>query len=245
MKAALSIAFNDLRGKAGTVVVSKGKSSLVVRPRKSGKDPRSAGQEAIRFYLAKAAQAYKALTPTQIQAWKTYALTITKIDPVSGQTYHPSANSLFCGLAAKFLQISPTGTIPVAPPTSEFIGDSITLTATSPSAGTVTFTSTGANSSGVKTELLLQPLASPNRAPNPKAYRTKSFATFTAMGNTASVTVPAGYYAAAYRFVKTATGQATELIQLSILTVALSLEKGSHNASTSTSAASASKRKAA
>jgi hypothetical protein len=216
------MAFEDLRGKAGTVVVSKGRSGLVIRPRKSGANPRTAPQEAIRSQLARAAVAYRALTPAQVQAWKNYAKTIVKVNPVNGQTYNPAANSLFCGLAAKLLQVNPNASIPTAPPSSSFTGDSIPITATA-GVGKITFSTTQANSTGVVTELLLQPLASPNRTPTSRGYRTKAFQAF-AIGNLSrEIAAPPGFYAAAYRFVKTATGQATNLIPLNITQVTLAL----------------------
>ena len=70
--------------------------------------------------------------------------------------------------------------------------------------GAITFTASAANTTGVVTELLLQPLASANRRPARNAYKHARFATFTAADLEATLTVPAGYYAAAYRFVLTA-----------------------------------------
>jgi len=226
MKAALSIMFEDLRGKAGSVVLQKGRSGLSVKPRVTGKNPRTPAQQAVRGYMAKAAQTYRSLTPAQLAAWQAYAQTVTHVNEVEGNSYHPAANSVFAGLAVKFLQMNPTGAVPTTPPASAFIGDSITVTAASPSAGTVVFTASGSNTLGVTTELLLQPLKSPARTPNPKDYRTKAFQAFASV-TTKSLTVPPGTYAAAYRFVKTATGQVTPLVTLPVvITVALSVEQG-------------------
>lgn len=225
MKAALSIAFEDLRGKAGTVVVSKSRSGLVIRNRVSGKNPRTAAQQAIRVDFAKAAAAYKNLTSTQVANWKNYAQTVTKTNPVSGDTYHPAANAVFSGLAIKFLQVSPSGTIPTSPPAGPFAGDTITVTTTA-STGKVTFTASGANQLGVKTELLLQKLASANRTPQPDAYRTKAFVSFVAGTLSFDVVVPPGYYAAAYRFVSLATGQTTNLQPLTTQQVTFAVSEG-------------------
>ena len=92
--------------------------------------------------------------------------------------------------------------------------------------GQVTFTASGANYTGVTTELLLQPLKGKNRVPTAKAYRTKMFKAFATGSLTQAVTVPAGYYAAAYRFVNSATGQMSALVPISVLTIALSVEDG-------------------
>ncbi|MCW5937048.1 MAG: hypothetical protein KIT11_07070 [Fimbriimonadaceae bacterium] len=49
---------------------------------------------------------------------------------------------------------------------------------------------------------------------------------FTGGSLSADVNVPAGYCAAGYRFVNTATGQATDMVPIGLRTVALSLELG-------------------
>ena len=66
----------------------------------------------------------------------------------------------------------------------------------------------------VTTELLLQPLKSANRTPQPKGYRSKGFMAFTGTTLSAPITVPAGWYVPAYRFVNTLTGQDTGLVIL-------------------------------
>ncbi len=214
---AYSADIQDLRGKVGTNVFSKARSGSTVRIRTSGKNPRTPAQSAVRLNLAKASAAYKSLTLPQITAWQTYAASQTKHNPVTGKSYTPSANTVFVGLASKFLQINPTGTIPVTPPAASFVGDTIAATAAG-AVGQVTFTATAANAANVKTELLLQPLKSRTRAPGAKGYRTKAFVAFTAgPGLIFNVVVPAGFYAPAYRFVNTTTGQETPLITLPIV----------------------------
>lgn len=102
----------------------------------------------------------------------------------------------------------------------------MTLTATSPSAGVITFTASASNASGVTTEMLIQKLPGRNRTPNPEGYLSAAFQAFSSPTLTKNVFVPAGHYAVAYRFVKTATGQATNPVVIGIQTVALSLEDG-------------------
>jgi hypothetical protein len=229
MKASLSIAFENLRGKAGTLVVSKARSGLFVRPAVTGKNPRTAAQQAIRANFSKAAAALKNLTTAQLVNWQNYAQTIVRTNPTTGETYHPTAGNVFLGLATKFLQVNPTGTIPTTPPAAAFNGDSLTVTTTGAS-GKITFTATAANTPNTKTELLLQPLPSRNRAPNPRAYRTKAFATFALGSLSVDVTVPPGYYAAAYRFVNTTTGQETLLQPIPTQQVTFTVEEGGKKA---------------
>lgn len=225
MKARLSMAFEDLRGKNGTVVISKGPNGLALRPFVIPKNPNTQAQEAIRSYLTKAARTFKGLNSTQLQAWRDYALTITKTDPITGEQYHPSAINAFVELATKFLQVTPTGSIPLTPPASPYVGDNVTVTAVA-STGKVTFTASAGNAIATKSELLLQRLPSANRKPSSNGYRSKAFFQFLPGTLSTDVTVPPGFYAAAYRFVNTTTGQATEMIPIPAGTVSLAMVEG-------------------
>ena len=140
--------------------------------------------------------------------WKTYAATITKHNARTGKAYSPTAINAYNSLSAKFLQVNPTGTFPTTPPAAAFNGDTITVTAVG-TIGAMTFTGSAANGTNIKTEFLLQPLKSKNRTPTAKGYRSKGFAAYAAGALTVTVVVPAGWYVPAYRFVNTATGQAT------------------------------------
>lgn len=225
-KAELGVLLQDLRGKAGNVVFQKSKEGLIVRPRVRGTNPNTPAQVAVRTSLTRASQAYEALNPTQYLAWKNYAS--TQIRHSGAKSYSPTAINAFTELAAKFLQVNPTGTIPLTPPSTEFIGDTITITA-SASAGKVTYTANAANATNVKTEFLLQPLKNVNRKPAAKGYRSKGFYSFVGGSLTRDITVPAGFYAVGYRFVNNLTGQATEPVYLPLQTVTLSLSDGGKN----------------
>lgn len=223
MKAKLSMAFEDLRGKDGNVVIRGSRTSLVLTPLRTPNNPDSANQRAVRAYFRTAAKTFATLTSQQLTAWKDYANTITKTDPVSGREYHPLAINVFIELTTKFLQNNPTGSIPLTPPTSAFIGDTISVSVTNPSTGVLRFTATAANSLGVTTELLIQKLPNANRKPNRNNYRHSAFKVFTAVSLTQDVNVPAGFYAAGYKFVRIASGQATPMIPIATQQVTLSL----------------------
>ncbi|HRF60476.1 MAG TPA: hypothetical protein PLH94_11270 [Fimbriimonadaceae bacterium] len=225
MKAELSMAFDNLRGKAGTVVISGSRSGLIVKPRVQPRNPRTAAQEQVRANLTTASQLFKNFTPVQLANWKTYAASITKTNPVTGKTYNPTPLAAFVGLATKFLQANPNGTVPLTPPTADFNGDKISVTATGGS-GKITFTASAPNSAGVVTELLLQPLKSRNRTPSTIGYRSKAFVVFASGSLSAIVNVPAGWYAAGYRVVNSATGQDTKLIPLTVNQVTFAVEEG-------------------
>lgn len=221
-QAELGILLQDLRGKAGNAVFVAGRNGIVVRARITPTNPNTAAQETARANLTKAATAYRNLTTAEQAQWVTYAAGITKTNAVTGKTYHPTPMAAFTALASKFLQVAPTGTIPTTPPSTAFTGDSITVTAAAET-GKITLTASGADTIFVKTELLLQPLASKFRTPQAHAYRSKAFNTFSSSGLTYDVSVAAGYYAAAYRFVNTLTGQETQLMPIGVKQVTLSV----------------------
>src|SRR5258706_15690238 len=153
------------------------------------------------------------MTAAQAAAWGNYASGQTKSDPRTGKSYHPTGITAFTALASKFLQVSPAGTIPLTPPTTSFAGDPPVITATG-GAAKVTFNSGSINAANVTTELLLQPLKSANRKPQPGGYRTKAFQVFVNGGLSAIVTIPAGWYVPAYRFVNILTGQDVGMVIL-------------------------------
>lgn len=235
-KAELSVLLQGLSGKAGNVVFSKGKDGTHVRPHVKGENPNTPAQQFIRENFTTASGVYRTFDSSQLQAWKNYALYQTNSDPLDGSKYKPTAFNAFMKLACKFLQVTPGGTIPTTPPATGFNGDTVDLTVTG-GTGELTFTASQANATGVTTEILLQPIANANRKPQAKAYRHKQFHTFTAGNLTLDVTVPVGYYAAGYRFVKTATGQASTLQTLAVQGVTLALEQGGSSSKTTKKAA--------
>lgn len=203
----------ELRGSAGSAVFAQTKYGLVLRPRTQPKNPRTAAQIAARVRLTRASQSWKTLTAAQITAWKKYAATITRYHSFGGAPYSPAPHTIFIALGSKYLQVHPTGVIPANPPGFPFFGDGITLTAAG-GAGKVTFTASGANATGVVTELLMQPLANSARAPKANLYRPQAFVTFANGSLSKVVSVKPGWYAPAIRFVQTATGQEAGVLAL-------------------------------
>lgn len=223
MKAMLGMAFEALGGKDGNTVARRSKLGAVLVPYVIPHNPNTPGQKVIRGDFAKATRTFRGLSIAQVQSWKDYANSLTFRDPVTGKQYSPEAITAFVQLAVKFLQINPTGTIPVAPPTTAFVGDNITVTANG-ATGKVTFVASGANSANVKTEVLLQRLKGSHYTPQQSEYRSKGFTSMT-VGQMVDVPVSSGWYAAAYRFVNTTTGQATELIPINVTQVSLSISQ--------------------
>lgn len=222
-KAELGILLQDLRGKAGNVVFQGSRDGLVVRPRVKGTNPDTPAQQAVRENFSHAGALWRTFTKQQVQAWRNYAAHVTKHNSVTGKAYHPTPFAAFVGLASKFLQVNPAGTVPTDPPAAPFDGDNLTWTVT-PAAGKITFTPSAANSAGCTTEFLLQPLANANRKPSKKAYKSYGFHAF-ATTTGWDVTVGAGTYAVAIRYVNPATGQETGLETLEVSQVTVSLAK--------------------
>lgn len=158
------------------------------------------------------------LSPTGVTLWRAYADTQTARNPLTGMPYVPAVIAVFTGLSSKFLQITPTGTIPTTPPASGFAGDRITVEA-SFDGDTFKFTASGANATGVKTELLLQPLKGAGWTPQAGGYRAQQFVAFASGSLQAPIVLAAGFYAPAYRFVNPATGQDSPLVTLPVVQV--------------------------
>lgn len=224
-KVQLSVLMNDIRGKAGTVVFAETREGLVTKPRVTPENPRTPKQVAVRQAFGRAASTFRNMSNAQVQLWQRYAQTLNERQSITGRNFTLTAINAFMRLAIRFQLVNPNGTIPLTPPATEFTGDNITVTA-SPKTGAVSFTASGANSANVKTELLLQPLTSPHRKPNKNGYRSYGFVQFTSGSLIADVSVPPGWYAPAYTFVNTQTGQEVGVVTLPIVQVALSTAKG-------------------
>jgi len=222
----LGVTFSNGSGKLGNVVVNKGKGgTVVVRERVTPANPKTAAQLAVRNAQTKSSKLYATMTSAQIAAWTTYAATLPQVSKRSGRKIKVSAINAFCQLADKYLQINPNGTVPMNPPTYVMAPDNLTITATA-GTGQVTFTSNGPNGGITKTELLLQPLKGKNRTPTAKGYRSKGFFQFAVGSLSTTVSVPTGYYAAAYRFVNQTNGQELGIVPIAVVTVALAVEDG-------------------
>ncbi len=229
MKILTSMAIEQMAGKDGKVVARRSKFGTVFTPYVIPTNPNTNAQETIRGFFGRSARAFRALTPEQVAQWKAYAETLEFRDPVTGKLYNPEDINAFMQLAIKFLQVQPGGTIPVTPPANPFLGDTITLTASS-TPGRVVYSASGPNALGVRTELLLQRLRGRNWNPQPGNYRTRGFVNFTGGSLSSEVTVTPGWYAAAYRFVSLATGQATDLVPIGVTQVTLALSSEGSNA---------------
>ena len=81
------------------------------------------------------------------------------------------------------------------------------------------FAANAPNAPGVVTELLAVRVPSANRRPQPKAYRTRAFASFAAGALTARVPVERGAWACAARFVREDSGQEVGIVEIGTVVV--------------------------
>lgn len=196
-----------MSGKAGNVVFYESRGRQIVRMRAIPVQPNTHAQLSARSWMSQAAVAYRQLQPSQVLAWTTFA---TRHLPLC------TGNTAFIKLTSKFLQLrsyyDSSSPIPTDPPTDDFSGDYLDVQVTVEEGG-LSVQASAANSSSVRTEILLQPLPSPHRAPRPKNYKSHAFLFLTGH-ESEFLPLPSGPYAPAYRFVKVATGQQTHLIPL-------------------------------
>ncbi|MCW5947493.1 MAG: hypothetical protein KIT74_10750 [Fimbriimonadales bacterium] len=204
-------------GKAGNTVFYRGRGGVLLRDYIIPENPSTELQSRARSAFTWAVATWNTLTPDQAQAWRNYAMTLSTREPGSGAVRAPRARDVFTRLAIKLRQVDPTRPIPLYPPPGRFFGDSVIVSALQESEGGVMFEADAPNRTGIVTELLLQPLRLPGSPAYPSKYRTQGFVAFDE--EPVVVAASPGFYAAAYRFVNEATGQATELAELGMIQV--------------------------
>jgi hypothetical protein len=227
-KARFSMAFEEAAGNLGANVVVRGKSGPVVR-RQAVYKRRSTPEQLVQEGRLKAVAAiWSEFGAAEAQAWNAYAATIEKRDSVTGVVYSPSGYNAFSALALRILQMDASAAVPHWPPSGTFAGDEIIVdlrfsiddlgTFLSVRSGAITFEASGANVPGVVTELMIQKLANVRRTPTTQ-YKSAAFVAFDTTHLTADVPVEPGIYACAFRFVERATGRATGIQTLGVVTV--------------------------
>lgn len=224
------MAFQEVRGRMNDQVVTRTRQGLVTKHRPKYKYPKVAAVQAGNERLKQAASVWVDLTYEEVLAWRAYAATVFRVEPVTLERYAQGTHTTFLGLAVKVLQVGegpiygdagapasrPTGveSIPRMPPTSDFLGDNLSVSVEAIATG-LRFTSTAPNSAGVVTELMIQKLPNHRRQPT-KFYKSAGFAVF---GGPIDVPLEPGFYACGYRFVRSATGQMTEMRSLGMVEV--------------------------
>lgn len=214
-----------MRGKAGNTVFVETKLGTVARDRTFPTGAASPAQTAVRNNMKKDGAAWQSLSAQSVQNWNAFASRMTLKGKKSGLPYAPSGYLIFTAYTTKWLQIHGSGTAPAEPPTGLFGGDAISVSATA-GTGSVTFTASGANATGVMTELLLKPIKGKHRKAGSEGYVSRGFIAFKGDALSKTVSVPVGYYAAGYQFVEASSGRETGVVPITTLTVSLSVESG-------------------
>lgn len=188
-------------------------------------DSDTPGQRQARQNLDGASLGWTNLDKASKALWATYAATQFRKDPVTGRRYALTNREAYIGLNSRFALINPGAALPENPPTVRFGGDSIAVNL-SQSGSDAIFSASAANATGVKTEIMGQRLASPDRAPREDDYVSLAFVAFHLPGETFHLSLAPGEWSLGYRFVSSTTGEARPMVALGELSVGLSMVAG-------------------
>lgn len=201
-------------------------SGTVMRDNVIPTNPNTPKQEAVRENFSDASRLWQTLTPNQRTLWTEFASKRRTRDPITLRLRTQQGPEALLGLSAKILQIDPTATVPLVPPTAPNPRQTVTIEVTS-SPGRISFEATGTNTPNVVTEVFVQRLANSARRPRKGAYASAGFVAFSGTTTKFDVTVLPGAWACAARFVNSATGEEIgPLKELGMVSVALSVQDG-------------------
>ena len=179
------------------------------------------------------AYAWRTLDTASFEAWRAFSEAASVRNPATGAYVTPNPYNLFCKYAGRVRQVDPSASlVGFRPPVGPFGGDGVGVTV-SPSSGplplpplqnepfgegVLRFCLNAANSPGVVTELMTQPLVNARRRVYGDRYVSRGFFLFE---GAAEVEIPCeiGAHACGYRFVRAATGQATAIFALGVVEV--------------------------
>ena len=200
-------------GVLGNTVLVQTEAGTIIRARPTGTRRRSEGQRAQDARIEIVNRRWRELSREEAQLWRTYALERAAAEPRGSRKRMASAQSLFSGLGSKYLQLHGGDLVPEEPPTGPFLGDVLKVSATGLAQG-LRFSADRANRDGVVTELLAQRLGCIHNLPRPKSYVSVGFVAFAAGGSFDAPVAFGRDWACAVRYVETATGRATALVEI-------------------------------
>ena len=215
----------SLRGKAGNTAFLETKLGTQARDVTYPTGEPTPAQQRVWLNMKQDGAAWQALSVENAEKWRAFASNLTLKAKKAGKPFVPNGYQIFTAYTTKWLQIHGSGQPPVSPPTGEFGGDTLPVRAVAVT-GAIVWEADEANLPGVATEMLLQKVKGKHRKAGSSGYVSQGFVTFTSSVSEKTVTVPAGYYAAAYRFVEPATGRETGIVPIGMLTVSLSVADG-------------------
>lgn len=206
----------NLHGASGNAVYVRSPYGTILRNRPMVWNEPTQAQRECRVRMSLVGRAWTSLSLDEAAVWKRYAQALAASEPPTDGTPPPTAQQVFVRLGLKVLQVDPAATVPPLPPSNAFLGDAVVVGAVA-MPGALRFTASQPNDPGILTELLLQPLRSVHRRTFLSRYRTAAFVPFS--DGAYDVAVQPGAVAAAYRFVRAATGQETALAELGVFVV--------------------------
>lgn len=217
-KVVTSGTIGGISGKVSGLVFARTEYGTIMREPPEGRREDSQAQDRVAWNLRKANWAWRGLDWEQAQAWQAFAGTLRRRSSQTGLVVAPKAYNVFIGLATKYLQVHPGGVIPVDPPQGRFLGDIVEVSVGAQGPNLV-YTADRDNAPGVVTELLLQQLRQANNAPKERSYTSAGFMVFDAEHREFVFPTYPATYAAAVRFVESATGRMTDLLPIGRATV--------------------------
>ncbi len=214
----MSVLSEALSGHAGNVVFVDSKYGTLARPRVKPTDPKSPAQMSMRSVFAEAARAYRKLDAQTHAKWQSYAGSQVKIQPTTGEAYHPRAIALFTALAGKRIQAGASLPASFAPPAGPWVPPNGAVSVTAIPGAIRLASEPEPIPSNARLELLLQPLPHELRKPVIPKMRTRAFLDLT-LSPTVDVPVEPGVYGVAVRWIDLETGQSAPLEVLKNLSV--------------------------
>lgn len=210
-----------LSGSAGPVTFIRRRSGgTYIRQRDTPTDPATNRQIATREAMVLANASFAMLTVEEMRAWKDYAARQADLAWADRMVKQVNALNAYRALALKWIQVNGYTEPPRLPPATPFGGDGVLVTATAGEPHTLALAASGPNSSGVVTELLIQPLRIAVSTPDLAKHRHVGFVRFETGHLEEVVAAPSGWLSPAVRFVLQATGQASGVLLLEPVFVA-------------------------
>ena len=229
----LSTGLAGMSGTIGGLQLEQRAGGTVAKARATTPPRRTKAMKDGERRVERLAVAWNALDTESFEAWKAFAWDSAVRNNLTGAHVVPNPYNLFCRYAGRVRQVDPAAPlVGFRPPEGPFGGDGVGVTV-SPSSGplplpplqnepfgegVLRFRLDAANSPGVVTELMTQPLVNARRRVYGDRYVSRGFWAFE---GAAEVEIPCevGAWACGYRFVRAATGQATAIFALGVVEV--------------------------
>ena len=205
--------FPGMKGRFGNAILVPYGDDLILREAPGRSEPRSAEQVHAQDRQRRGAQLWRNLDEEAVAAWAAYAKRNPLPPKADGTPGSTRKDNVFGSLSMRYQLVHGPVAPPWMPPAPTFLGDAIGVSV-SPLEPCLTVVADGANAPGVVTQILVQSLAGRNRRTYLEKYVHARIVTFTPDHLSERIESKKGWAAAAYRFIKADTGQATALVEM-------------------------------